>query len=116
MSRATDSRWWLWVASLGFVVHWLGDSLDGSLARYRRCERPLYGYFLDHTVDAICNFLVMAGLGFSPWVRMDTALFTLIGYYLLCMYVFINNQVSGDLPALVHRVRARPNCASPSSS
>ena len=90
-----DSRWWLWLAVLGFVVHWFGDSLDGSLARFRRIERPLYGYFLDHTVDAICNLLLMAGLGCTPWVRMDVALFALIGYYLLCMYVFINNQVSG---------------------
>ncbi len=92
---SSDSRWWLWLAVAGFVVHWFGDSLDGSLARFRRIERPLYGYFLDHTVDAICNLLLMAGLGCTPWVRMDVALFTLIGYYLLCMYVFINNQVSG---------------------
>ena len=92
---SSDSRWWLWLASVGFVVNWFGDSLDGSLARHRRTERPIYGYFLDHTVDAVCNLLVMAGLGFTPWVRMDTALFTLIGYYLLCMYVFINNHVSG---------------------
>ena len=90
-----DSRWWLWLAVFGFVVHWFGDSLDGSLARFRRIERPLYGYFLDHNIDAICNFLLMAGIGCTPWVRMDVALFTLIGYYLLCMYVFINNQVSG---------------------
>ncbi len=90
-----DSPAWLWVASFGFIVHWFGDSLDGSLARHRRSERPIYGYFLDHTVDAICNLMIMAGIGFTPWVRMDVALFTLIGYYLLCMYVFINNHVSG---------------------
>lgn len=92
---SSESRWWLWLAMLGLVVHWFGDSLDGSLARYRRTERPLYGYFLDHTVDAICNLLLMLGLGCTPWVRMDVALFALVGYYLLCMYVFINNQVSG---------------------
>ena len=92
---STDSRWWLWLASVGYVVHWFGDSLDGSLARHRRTERPIYGYFLDHTVDALCNLMIMAGLGFTPWVRMDIALFTLVGYYLLCMYVFINNHVSG---------------------
>lgn len=85
----------LWLASLGFVLHWFGDSLDGSLARHRRIERPAYGYFLDHTVDAICNLLIMAGLGLTAEVRMDVALFTLIGYYLLCMYVFINNHLSG---------------------
>ena len=90
-----ESPLWLWMASFGFFLHWLGDSLDGSLARHRRTERPIYGYFLDHTVDAVCNLLIMGGLGFTPWVRMDAALFALIGYYLLCMYVFINNHVSG---------------------
>ena len=87
--------WFLWLASVGLVIHWFGDSLDGSLARHRRIERPLYGYFLDHTVDAICNLMIMAGIGFTLHVRMDVALFALVGYYLLCMYVFINNHVHG---------------------
>ena len=85
----------LWMASLGLVINWFGDSLDGSLARHRRIERPIYGYFLDHTVDALCNLLIMAGLGFSRDVSMAAALFALIGYFLLCIYVFINNHVSG---------------------
>jgi len=33
----------LWLASLGFILNWFGDSMDGTLARYRRVERPLYG-------------------------------------------------------------------------
>ena len=92
------SRWnpaFLWLASLGLVIHWFGDSLDGSLARHRRIERPIYGYFLDHTVDAICNLMIMGGIGFTAGIRMDVALFALLGYYLLCMYVFINNHLSG---------------------
>ena len=92
-SRANPA--FLWLASLGLVIHWFGDSLDGSLARHRRIERPIYGYFLDHTVDAICNLMIMGGIGLTLHVRMDVALFTLLGYYLLCMYVFINNHVSG---------------------
>ena len=85
----------LWLASFGFVLNWFGDSLDGSLARYRRIERPTYGYFLDHTVDALNNLVMMVGLGTTTFVRMDVALFALVGYYLLCIYVFINNHVSG---------------------
>ena len=85
----------LWLASLGLVINWFGDSLDGSLARHRHIERPIYGYFLDHTVDALCNLLIMAGLGFTRDVSMAVALFALIGYFLLCIYVFINNHVSG---------------------
>lgn len=82
------------LATLGIVLHWLGDSLDGSLARYRKIERPRYGYFLDHSVDALCNLAIMAGAGLSAYIRLDVALFALLGYFMLCMYVFLYNHVS----------------------
>lgn len=85
----------LWLATLGLVLHWFGDSLDGSLARHRGCERPNYGYFLDHSVDALCNLIILVGLGLSSFVRMDVALFVLCGYYMLCMYVFLHNHITG---------------------
>jgi archaetidylinositol phosphate synthase len=83
-----------WLATLGIVIHWFGDSLDGSLARYRRVDRPRYGYFLDHSVDALCNLTIMTGAGLSAYIRLDVALFALLGYFMLCMYVFLYNQVS----------------------
>jgi archaetidylinositol phosphate synthase len=86
----------LFVACLGLVVNWFGDSLDGSLARHRSVERSRYGYFLDHSVDAISNLIIIVGLGLSPYVRLDVALFLLASYYLLSMYVFLSNQVSGE--------------------
>ena len=95
---AIASRQWvafLWLSSFGLVLNWFGDSLDGSLARYRSIERPAYGYFLDHTVDALNNLVIMVGMGCTIAVRMDVALFALAGYYLLCMYVFITNHLSG---------------------
>ena len=49
---STLSVAWLWAASAMLVVQWFGDSLDGTLARVRRAERPRYGYYLDHIVDA----------------------------------------------------------------
>jgi phosphatidylglycerophosphate synthase len=87
----------LWVATVGLVVNWFGDSLDGSLARHRRIERPRYGYFLDHSVDALGGLLIMVGLGGTAYVRMDTALFVLVGYYMLCIFVFLNRQVTGKV-------------------
>lgn len=93
MSRSQPG--FLWLASFGLVLNWFGDSLDGSLARHRHIERPIYGYFLDHTVDALCNLMIMAGLGLTFDVSMAAALFALIGYFLLCIYVFISNHVSG---------------------
>ncbi|MGH6837135.1 MAG: CDP-alcohol phosphatidyltransferase family protein, partial [Methylocella sp.] len=83
-----------WLATLGLIIHWFGDSLDGSLARYRRIDRPRYGYFLDHSVDALCNLTIMAGAGLSAYIRLDVALFALLGYFMLCMYVFLYNHVS----------------------
>src|SRR5512141_3367378 len=48
----------LWLASLGFIINWFGDSMDGTLARHRRIERPLFGFFLDHTVDAVNEVMI----------------------------------------------------------
>lgn len=94
LASRSDPRF-LWLASLGFVLNWFGDSLDGSLARFRGIERPIYGYFLDHTVDALNNLIMMIGLGLTTAVRMDVSLFALTGYFMLCMYVFISNHLSG---------------------
>src|SRR5688572_11914557 len=46
-------RNWLWLPVAGYIVHWFGDSLDGSLARFRAIERPRYGYFVDHSADVL---------------------------------------------------------------
>ncbi|MBA2921219.1 CDP-alcohol phosphatidyltransferase family protein [Sphingomonas sp. MAH-20] len=88
---------WLWLVVAGFVVHWLGDSLDGSLARFRRIERPDFGYFIDHSTDGLANLLILAGLGFSPFVRLDIALFALAGYLLLSVHAFLAARVVGEL-------------------
>ncbi|HVN54804.1 MAG TPA: CDP-alcohol phosphatidyltransferase family protein [Anaerolineaceae bacterium] len=85
----------LWLASLGFVLQWLGDSLDGTLARYRKIERPRYGFFVDHIVDAISECLIFFGFGLSPYVRFDLALIALIGYMLMANLIFINTYVNG---------------------
>ncbi len=89
------SIYYLWLANLGFLVNWFGDSLDGSLARYRKIERPLYGFFVDHNVDSMSMLLVALGLGLSPYMRFDIALYTLIGYYMLSISTYINAYVRG---------------------
>ena len=89
-----DPRFLL-VSALGFGVNWFGDSLDGSLARYRKVTRPKYGYFLDHSVDALCTILMIGGMGLSHYVRMDVALFAVAGYLALCIHVFLKNHVTG---------------------
>lgn len=86
----------LWLASLGFVINWYGDSLDGTIARFRRQERPVYGFFVDHTVDGISEVMVFLGLGLSPYVRFDLACLALIGYLLLSVLVYIRTCVKGE--------------------
>ncbi|MEV5032657.1 CDP-alcohol phosphatidyltransferase family protein [Sphingobium sp. LMC3-1-1.1] len=87
---------WLLVAILGYLVQWFGDSMDGSLARYRRIERPSYGYFIDHSCDGLATLLILAGIGLSPFVSMDVALIALAGYLLLSIHAFLSARVLGE--------------------
>ncbi|MGE5365394.1 MAG: CDP-alcohol phosphatidyltransferase family protein [Bacteroidota bacterium] len=91
----TYDRNFLWLASFGFVLNWFGDSLDGNLARFRHIERPKYGYFIDHTVDAFSELLVGLGIGLSPYVNFELALLALIGYMLMSVLVYITTYVKG---------------------
>lgn len=86
----------MWLASFGFVLNWFGDSLDGTLARYRHIERPRYGFFIDHTIDSVTEALVFIGLGLSPYVDLNLALLALVGYLMLSIYVYITTYVSGE--------------------
>jgi len=81
---------WLWLASLGFVINWYGDSLDGSLARVRKTQRPVYGYYLDHTVDVVNETFIFLGAGLSPYLDMRVAVISLVLYFALTINVSIN--------------------------
>lgn len=87
----------LWLAISGYALHWFGDSLDGSLARFRGIERKRYGYFVDHSADALGNFMIALGLGFTAAVRMDAALFAFVGYLLLSIHVFLKRSVLDEM-------------------
>jgi phosphatidylglycerophosphate synthase len=86
----------MWFAILGYVFQWFGDSLDGSLARWRKIERPKYGYFIDHSVDGFVILLILGGIGWSPYVRMDVALMATVGYLLLSIHAYLGARVLGE--------------------
>ena len=86
---------WLWAASGLLVVHWLGDSLDGTLARVRKSERPRYGYYLDHLVDAIATALIGIGLGLSPYMLLATGLVIVIAYLVLSINTYLETNTLG---------------------
>ena len=90
-----DSKTWLWVASALLVVHWVGDSLDGTLARVRGIERPRYGYYLDHLVDAISTALIGIGLGLSPFLLLAVGTLIVVAYLTLSINVYLESQALG---------------------
>ncbi|MFP4442168.1 MAG: CDP-alcohol phosphatidyltransferase family protein [Spirochaetia bacterium] len=86
----------LFLASFGFIINWFGDSLDGTVARRRKIQRPTYGFYVDHNIDAVSFLMVGLGLGFSPFMMMGTALYTVIGYFMLAIYSYINAYISKE--------------------
>jgi archaetidylinositol phosphate synthase len=89
------NRNYLWLSSFGFLLNWFGDSLDGSLARYRKIERPRYGFFVDHIIDSLVDVLIFLGLGLSPYISFPVASMVLVSYLLLSVYVFLSTSVNG---------------------
>ncbi len=92
---AGKSPAFLWTANLLWIVNWFGDSLDGTLARVRRIERPRYGYYLDHIVDMFAAAFVCIGLGLSPYLLLSVALAILIAFYLMSINVYLETFVMG---------------------
>lgn len=83
------SVYWLWLSSFGLVINWYGDSLDGTLARVRQLQRPKYGFFIDHSLDAITVCFMFLGGGLSSIFKMEVAMLMLIGYLVLSIYTYI---------------------------
>ena len=83
----------------GIFLNWFGDSLDGTLARYRKTERPHYGFLVDHSSDLIAQTLIVIGLGCSPYFTLSSALFVLSLYMLISSYTYLRAAVEG-----VHRL------------
>ncbi|MBE0663351.1 MAG: CDP-alcohol phosphatidyltransferase family protein [Bacteroidales bacterium] len=86
----------LWLASFGLIVNWFGDSLDGTLARVRNAQRPIYGFFIDHNVDALTILVICIGAGLSPFIKFSTAMLILAGYLVLSIYTYINTYLNGE--------------------
>lgn len=86
----------LWLASFGFVVNWYGDSLDGTLARVRNTQRPIYGFYLDHCVDGLTMAVMCIGAGLSEMLNLYIAMAVLVVYLLLSISVYINAHLKGE--------------------
>jgi archaetidylinositol phosphate synthase len=92
---SNGDKLWLWAASALLVVHWLGDSLDGTLARVRKSERPRYGYYLDHLVDAFATAAIGIGLGLSPYMLLAVGLVIVVAYLILSINTYLETHAFG---------------------
>ena len=87
---------WLWLSSLGYVINWYGDSLDGTLARVRGTQRPIYGFYLDHNIDGITITIMCVGAGLSALLNLYIGMAVLAVYLLLSISVYINAHLKGE--------------------
>lgn len=79
----------LLLAIVGLGINWFGDSLDGTVARVRRQQRPRYGFYVDHVVDCFGVLFVMAGLGWSGYMSPGVAMAFLVAYFMLSVEIFL---------------------------
>jgi archaetidylinositol phosphate synthase len=85
----------LWLAVVCLALNWFGDSLDGTLARVRQQQRPRYGFYVDHVVDAVGAAALLLGLGLSTYMSPIVALLLLAAYLMLCVEVFLTTYSLG---------------------
>jgi len=103
MAGAGAGYWWsrtnpagLLVAIACLALNWLGDSLDGTVARVRNCQRPRYGFYVDHVVDVVGALFLCGGLALSGYMSPIVAIGLLVAYLLLCAEVFLATYTLGD--------------------
>lgn len=97
------SSWGFWLANAGLILHWFGDSLDGTVARLRRIERPRYGFYLDQVSDTVGNLLIGFGVGLCPLTSMPLALLILAVFHMLSIQVFVRTIVDREFTVAVGR-------------
>jgi phosphatidylglycerophosphate synthase len=103
MAGAGAGYWWARTNPLGLgmvilclAVNWLGDSLDGTLARFRNCPRPRYGFYVDHIVDAFGALFLLGGMALSGYMSVPVAGGLLVAYLMLSIEVYLASYTLGD--------------------
>lgn len=92
------ARWWpaaLLLVNVCLAINWFGDSLDGTLARARNKQRPRYGFYVDHIIDAFGILFVLCGLALSGYMSWVIALAVLVIYFLLSIDVYLATYTIG---------------------
>lgn len=93
---AKSNKLWL-IAGIGFLaLNWLGDSMDGTLARVRRQQRPRYGFYVDHILDSIGSVALMGGLAVSGYMSPIIAMGLLVVFLLLSIQSYLATHTLGE--------------------
>ena len=94
-AAARWNRWWLLAACFFIFVNWLGDSLDGTLARVRQCQRPRYGFYVDHVLDTFGALFLMGGLALSGFIHPAVAIGMLVAFLMLSVETYLATYTLG---------------------
>ena len=92
------ARWWppvLLIVNLCLAINWFGDSLDGTLARARNKQRPRYGFYVDHIIDAFGILFIICGLALSGYMTWTIALAVLVVYFMISIDVYLATYTIG---------------------
>jgi len=92
---AAENLLWLHAVNIALAINWLGDSLDGTLARVRDCQRPRYGFYVDHVVDTFGALFLVGGMGASGLMSPGVATSILIVYYVLAIDAYLATHALG---------------------
>jgi archaetidylinositol phosphate synthase len=93
---AAWNRYWLLGAIVCLALNWLGDSLDGTLARARQRLRPRYGFYVDHMVDTFGAVALMGGLALSRYMRPWIAMSLLVGFLVMSIQSYLATHALGE--------------------
>ena len=86
----------LWLVPVFLALNWFGDSLDGTLARVRQHQRPRYGYYVDHVVDAAGAMFLFGGLALSSYMHPLVAMGLLVAYLAMSVEIYLAAHVLGE--------------------
>src|SRR5436305_1486520 len=89
-------RYGLLLAMGALAINWLGDSLDGTVARVRNKQRPRYGFYVDHVIDVLGSFAIMAGLAFLGYVTPMVAAALLASFLMFSAETFLATYTIGN--------------------
>ena len=90
----SNSMFLHWV-NFFILVNWFGDSLDGTLARFRNKTRPRYGFYVDHILDTFSTLFLIGGMALSGRMSQQVAAALLVVYFMLCINVYLATYTMG---------------------